>query len=209
MQAHTLNVKTVTEELSSSTTYGLSDQNVAKNSTLYGKNLITPKKRKSFIKRLIDALSEPMLLILEFAWVITMGVNVGKFLKNGEADFYECIGILLCVLLSASLTLFMEGRSQKAFEMLGKVYDKIKVKVIRNGKVTLILKEEVVCGDIILLESGDKIIADGRVVESNGLFVDESMLTGESGRVEKFADKVFAQNVPLAERKNMVYSGTY
>lgn len=209
MHAHTMHQKEIEIALKSNATVGLKNNSVEKNADLYGRNVITPKKRKSFIKRLIEALSEPMLLILEFAWVITAGVNIGKYLKNGEADFYECIGILLCVLLSAFLTLFMEGRSQKAFEMLGKVYDKISVKVIRDGKTVIISKEEVVCGDLVILESGNKIIADGRVVESNGLSVDESMLTGESVSVEKVADTVYSKTTPIAERKNMVYSGTF
>ncbi|MBR2384735.1 MAG: calcium-translocating P-type ATPase, PMCA-type [Clostridia bacterium] len=209
MKAYNLTVQEVLKNYGLNEKRGLSQEKVLKMREVYGKNETLSKKPKSFIKRLIDALSEPTLLILEFAWVVTLGVNVGKQLKNGSGDFLECVGILLAVALSASLTLIMEGKSQRAFEMLGKVYDKISVKVIRDGVITLIPKEQVVCGDVLLVETGDKIVADGRVIESNQLKIDESMLTGESDRVEKFADKWYDEDTPLAERRNMVYSGTF
>lgn len=207
--AYTKTAENVAKDYNSNLKNGLNENHVEISRKNYGKNEITPKKRKSFVKRLIGALSEPTLLILEFAWVVTLGVNFGKYLKNGEGDFLECIGILIAVVLSATLTLIMEGRSQKAFELLGKVYDKTSVKVIRDGKTKIISKEDVVCGDLVILESGDKVVADGRVIESNFLKIDESTLTGESSRVEKFADKTYSENTPVAERKNMVYSGTF
>lgn len=209
MKAYTLSVKEIENKLNVSKSVGLSTKSVDKMREKFGRNEMTPKKPKSFIKRLIEALLEPTLIILEFAWAITLGVNVGKFIKTGSGDFLECLGILIAVVLSASLTLIMEGKSQKAFEMLGRVYDKITVKVLRDGVVTFVPKESVVCGDVVLLEAGDKIVADGRVVESSELKTDESMLTGESSRVEKVAMQVYAENTPLAERKNMVYSGTF
>ncbi len=206
---HSLSLNSITKEFGVDKNKGLNEEQVVKLRAKFGRNEITPKKPKSFIKRLIEALSEPTLVILEFAWVITVGVNVGKYLKTGKGDFLECVGILFAVILSASLTLIMEGKSQKAFEMLGKVYDRISVKVVRGGEVTVIPKEEVVCGDIIKLESGNKIIADGRLINCNSLMVDESMLTGESQQVEKSANITLDKSVPLAERKNMVYSGTF
>ena len=206
---YTKPIESVAKELGSSLSNGLKTQNVPLQKSKFGVNVLTPKKRKSFIKRLIDALSEPTLVILEFAWVVTVGVNLGKFFKNGTGDFLECIGIMIAVILSATLTLVMEGKSQKAFEALGKVYDRISVKVVRDGRETVIPKEEVVCGDIVVVESGDKIIADGRVVESFSLSVDESTLTGESGRVEKSASAIYPKNTPLAERKNMLFSGSF
>lgn len=206
---HSLSVAETEKRFNVKKEKGLSRSSVGKMGELYGVNVPTPKKKKSFIKRLIGALLEPTLIILEFAWVITLGVNIGKYLKSGRGDFLECIGIFIAVVLSASLTLIMEGKSQRAFEMLGKVYDKTSVKVIRGGEVTVIPKEQVVCGDVLILEMGDKVAADGRLIESNGLKIDESMLTGESERVEKIADKVFAKGTPLAERLNMVYSGTF
>lgn len=188
---------------------GLTQGSLKKNFERYGKNLLSKKKKTSFFKRLIEALSEPMLIILLFSFFIAFGVSLGKFLKTGESDFAESFGILGAVILSVLITLIMEGSSEKAFNTLGKIYDRVTVKVIRGGQVITVSKEFVTINDIIILESGDKIIADGRLVESEGLSVDESALTGESVVAKKNADKILPATTPLAERVNCVYSGTF
>lgn len=188
---------------------GLSAGAVAANRRKFGANTMPKRKEKGPVRRLFAALCEPTLVILEFAWIITVGVNVGKFLKSGDGDVLECVGILAAILLSAVLTIVMEGRSAKAFELLGNVYDKISVKVVRGGKTMIVGREEVVCGDVILLGAGDKVIADGRLISAKDLFLDESMLTGESKPAEKRADVVLSPKTPLAERSNCVYSGTF
>ena len=209
LKIHSLSIQEVLKRYGTSKDIGLRQNDIYKMRELYGSNETSSKKPKSFIKRLIEALSEPTLLILEFACAITLGVNIGKYLKTGSGDFLECIGILIAIVLSASLTLIMEGKSQRAFEMLGRVYDKITVKVIRDGVTTLVPKEQIVCGDVVIVETGDKIVADGRLIENNSLKIDESMLTGESDRVEKCADKTYLEATPLAERFNMLYAGTF
>lgn len=209
MDFHTYSVDDAINKLNSNKDKGLSDALVDKNKSLYGLNLITRKKKQSIISKIFSALKEPMLLILLFGFVLAFGVNLGKYLKTGYGDFAECFGILFAVILSVCITLFMEGSSEKAFEMLNKLYDNVKVKVIRNGNVVSISQKEVVVGDILLIESGDKIVADGRLIESDLLTIDESALTGESVSVEKNHDQKFDINTPLAERKNMVYSGTF
>lgn len=208
MNAYSVKTDKLEREFSTSALYGLKRTQVDANRRRFGKNELEKKKKKSSFKRFIEALSEPTLVILEFAWVITVGVNLGKFIKTGSCDVYECIGILAAILISACLTVFMEGRSEKAFEILGAVYDKISVKVIRDGKTVVIPKEELVAGDVAFIETGDKIVADGRLIESNGLKIDESMLTGESDRVSKTVCEL-SDKTPLAERKNSVYSGTF
>ncbi|MBO5926538.1 MAG: calcium-translocating P-type ATPase, PMCA-type, partial [Clostridia bacterium] len=166
-------------------------------------------KNKSIIIRVLEALSEPMLIILELAGVITLGVNIGKTLKNNSGDFYECIGIVFAILVSVILTVVMEGRSQKAFESLTDIYEKSAVKVTRNGSITILPQNQVVVGDIVHLESGDKIVADGRLISSINLEVDESLLTGESKEIRKDSSVILSEKTPLAERINMVYSGTF
>lgn len=188
---------------------GLDGLKVKKSASTYGVNEITKSKQKSFFKKLIDALLEPMLVILEISFFITLGVNIGKFIKTGSGDFFDCIGIAFSILLSVILTLYMEDRSKKAFELLNKLYDKVSIKVIRDGAPTLINQTELVVGDIVLLEQGDKAFADGRLIESNNLTVDESMLTGESSPVSKNESVILKDNTPLAERKNMIYSGCF
>ena len=208
MNAHSVKIKEIENYYKTSESAGLKREQVERNRRDFGKNEITARKKKTVFKRFLEALSEPTLIILEFAWVITLGINIGKFVKNGSCDVYECVGIFVAILISACLTVFMEGRSEKAFELLNSVYDKISVKVIRDGRVTVIPKEEIVVGDLVILETGDKIVADGRLVECNGLKTDESTLTGESNRATKAVCAV-KDGTPLAERRNCVYSGTF
>ena len=198
----------VLRELNSSKK-GLNDSQVLVNRRKYGVNEITKKKPKSIFKRIIDALLEPMLIILELSGVITLGVNIGKALKSGDGDFYECFGILFAILISVILTVVMEGKSQKAFETLNSVYDSVAVKVKRNGEIVMLPQNQIVVGDIVIVESGDKVSADGRIITSNNLSVDESTLTGESLAVNKDENLILIDKTPLAERKNMLYSGTF
>ncbi len=188
---------------------GLNDSQVIKSSQKYGKNIITKQKGKTFIKKIIDALLDPMLIILELATVITLGVNIGKSLKGQSADFFECFGIVFAIFISVFLTIYMEGKSQKAFEILNNMYESTLVKVLRNGKTTLISQKDIVVGDIVFFDSGDKIIADCRIVKSNSLLVSEASLTGESQPVKKYDDIVLYSKTPLLERKNMLFSGCY
>ena len=209
MDFHTYSIDDVVNKLNSNKSKGLTDALVDKNKALYGLNQITKKKKQSLILKIFSALKEPMLLILLFGFVLALGVNLGKYLKTGYGDFAECFGILFAVVLSVCITLIMEGSSEKAFELLNNLYDNVKVKVIRNGSVISIGQKEVVVGDVLLVESGDKIVADGRLIESDLLSVDESALTGESVSVEKIHEQIYDKNTSLAERKNMVYSGTF
>lgn len=208
MKAYSLDVDKVLVGLDSSVN-GLSDNAVLLSQKKYGKNQITKVKPKTLFRRVSEALLEPMLIILEIAAAITLGVNIGKFIKTGNGDFYECIGIVLSILISVVLTLVMEGKSKKAFEMLGNLYDTAAVKVIRNGKIKIISQKDIVVGDVVAIEAGDKIYADGRLISSGGLEVDESMLTGESVAVKKYAGVTLSEKTPLAERKNMLYGGTF
>ncbi len=175
----------------------------------YGKNVLSKKKGKSFFSKAIDSLKEPMMLILCVSFIVALIANTGKYIRTGDGDFFEVFGIFCAIVLSVSITLVMEGSSQKAFGILSKVYGNVVVKVVRQGKVIMMNQSSVVVGDVIILESGDKIIADGRLLYSNELCVDESALTGESNSVKKTHDKTYESAVPLAERRNMLYSGTF
>ena len=178
------------------------------NARKYGLNSISKKKKRSFLLKITDALSEPMLLILLFAFFVTFGINLGRLLKLGYADFTECYGIIAAVVLSVFITIFMEGSSERAFLALDKMYDQALCKVLREGEIKLVKKSQITVGDILIAESGDKIAADCRIIECVDFSADESTLTGESKPVYKTAEKISAA-VPLAERKNMVYSGTF
>ncbi len=208
MEYYRESVKSVIKLLGSDKDFGLKEDKVRENKLKFGSNVLSKAKKKSFFSKLLESLKEPMLLILLFSFIIAFGISLGKFLKTGEGEFSECFGILGAIILSVSITMIMEGSSQKAFEALNKIYDDVKVKVIRNGEIVWIAQAEIVVGDVIFCESGDKIFADGRIIESNGLKIDESCLTGESVNITK-TDKEINRPVPLAERKNCVYSGTF
>ena len=188
---------------------GLNEVNYQKNLNKYGKNCLTKNNKTSFIKKILNAIKEPMLIILLISFLITLSINIFRYFSFGVSDFGECFGILGAIILSVVITLIMEGSSEKAFNTLNKIYDNVVIKVIRQGKVVMVSQANVVVGDILILEPGDKIVADGRLFESNFLKIDESALTGESKPSNKNYNLIFDKNTPLAERKNMVYSGTF
>lgn len=195
--------------LKSDAKFGLDIKTIGENLEKYGLNKLTAEKKRGFFSRLIDALKEPMLVILTFGFAVAFGSNLGKLFKTSEADFSECFGILAAILLSVSITLIMEGSSRKAFDALNGIYDNAAAEVIRDGKTMIVEQRFLTVGDIVLLRSGDKIVADGRLIESNFLSTDESALTGESAECKKDANAILERGAPLAERKNCVYSGTF
>lgn len=200
--------KTV-KALNTSINYGLTAKEANLRLKKYGENSLSRQKKKGFFSKVIDALKEPMLLILAFGFILSLGSCLGEFFKTKHADFSECVGILIAILLSVSITLFMEGSSEKAFLTLNRVYGDLTVKVVRDGTVIVVSQRNLVVGDIVILETGDKIVADGRLIYSENLRVDESMLTGESKEVSKNSEIVCPNFAPLAERQNSVFSGSF
>lgn len=189
---------------------GLNAEQVIENREKYKSNVLTKQKGDSLLKRIISSATEPMILMLIAAGLIALGVNIYRSVTGGEADFLECAGVFFAIALSVCISVVMEGRSQKAFEALSKIGDDIVVKVVRGGETMTIAKSEAVAGDILILSTGDKIPADARLLSSESMSVDESALTGESVPVEKSAEaEITDEKTPLAERANMVYSGTY
>ena len=206
---HSLEKESVLRALHTAEKEGLSDAARKANLERYGRNTLEKKKKKSLFSRILESLTEPMLLILVFSLAITFGANLGKFLKSGEGDFIECAGILFSIVLSVTISLVMEGSSERAFRLLAKMYDNVQIRVIRGGKTVYLPQEELCVGDIVLLSGGDKIAADGRLLSCVDFRADESALTGESAPVKKDADLVLNASTPLAERRNMVYAGTF
>ena len=197
-------------ELESDAREGLAPEKVAEHRAKYGKNEFTRAGRKTLWRRVWEAATEPMLILLFFAWVITVAVNVVNATQGEPFDYYECVGILVAIAVSVVLTVVMEGRSAKAFEELNKIKEGAEIKVVRGGVVQYVPQNELVAGDVVYLETGNKVAADGRLIESVSLSADESSLTGESAPAEKDASASFAKDeVPVAERANMVYSGTF
>ena len=188
---------------------GLKPEQVEKSRSTYGSNSFVRQSHESLAKRIWDASTEPMLVMLIFAAIITLAVNITRYFTGGEYNFLECVGIFAAIALSVVITIITEGKSAKAFEALNKINEDTLIKVIRNGEPQLITQKEIVVGDIIMVETGDKIVADGRLLTGNDLSVDESALTGESLPVKKDAEFVCQKETPVAERANMLYSGCF
>lgn len=157
---------------------GLSKSEVIKSRNKYGSNKISTGKKNSFLKLLLETMGDPIIRILLIALAIKT-----LFLFR-DFDWYETIGILIAILLASFISTISEYGSEAAFSRLQEESSKIKVKVIRDKKVALVFVDEVVVNDIVVLEPGDKIPADGVVIEGE-LSVDESMLNGEKKEAKK------------------------
>jgi len=189
---------------------GLTVEQAADNISKYGANSLTKEKGESLLKRIWNSATEPMILMLIAAGFIALAVNLFRAVSSGNGDFLEVVGIFVAISLSVIITVVMEGRSAKAFEALSKINEDIMVKALRNGHPVMLRQKDIAVGDILLLATGDRIPADGRLIESMELAVDESALTGESVPADKNADTVITdEKTPLAERVTMLYSGTY
>lgn len=170
----------------------------------YGRNCIKKRYKTSLVKRILNALFEPMILILLFAWLITFAVNLTNLLNNQTSDFFECIGIFISITVSVGLTVIMESKSEKAFELLEKYSSNTSVKVVRNNRQTVIDSSDVVVGDVLLFDAGDKIVADALILDADELESEESTLNGE---VKPIMKKAYEGGVFLT--RNMLFSGTY
>lgn len=189
---------------------GISSEQAKRNGEEYGVNTLSRAKPESLLSRIWHSATEPMILMLIAAGVIALAVNIIRAFTGGEADFWECVGIFAAISLSVIITVVMEGRSAKAFEALNKINEDVMVRAMRDGSTVMLNQKDIVVGDILLLATGDKISADGRLLESMGLAADESALTGESIPSKKDAELIITdEKTPVAERFNMAYSGTY
>lgn len=179
-----------------------------------GKNKLAEGKKVSLIKRFFLQLANPMIIVLIIAAVISLITTLipvmtgeGHFDTTELAEFFIIIGV---VLLNAILGVVQEGRAEKAIEAL-KEMTASTCKVIRDGVLRQIRNEDLVIGDVVVLEAGDSVPADCRLLESASLKAEEAALTGESVPSEKFVDALTAEDgkdVPLGDRKNMVYMGS-
>ena len=157
---------------------GLSEKEVVRNRERYGSNRVTKVKGNTFWRLFIESLGDPIIKILLIALVIKLFFVFNKY------DIFESIGILIAVLLASLISTLSELGSESAFKTLFSELDKIKVKVFRNNNLDEIDSDLIVVEDIIKLTSGDKIVADGYLLEGN-ISVDESSLTGESKEINK------------------------
>lgn len=208
-QAYCETPKQVLDAFQVDSTSGLTPHQVVQSREIYGENILAQGKKITFWQRLWGALCEPMTLLLLLAATILLAVNLVHLFTGGETDFIECAGVGIAILLSVGISVMMEGRSAKAFEALQAIGADVRPQVLRGGQRICIPQSELVVGDIVFVSTGDKLTADGRLIESYGLIADESALTGESAPVEKVADALVSPEAPIAERLTMLYAGSF
>ena len=198
---------------------GLTNDQVAELRKRYGSNLLTPPPRTPWWKQLLEKFKDPTIIILLASAVISLSMTaIEKYaLGNQDVQFTESIGIFLAVFLAIAVGYFSERKSEGEFDALNKVKEDIPVKVLRNGQITTTHIGDVVTGDLIVLDMGDKVPADGILLDCMGLLIDQSLLTGESAPVRKTpavpkspdgAFVVDAETFEKADENNCVYRGT-
>ena len=160
---------------------GLTDEQVIDSRKKYGENRLTPPKKESLWLQFFEKFTDPIIVILLIALLLSIAVSCYDFLSgHGTAGvFFEPTGILIAILLATVVGFCFEVSANKKFEILNQVNDDIWVKTVRNGDICQILRKEVVTGDIIIIETGEEVPADGELLEAVSLQINESTLTGE------------------------------
>jgi len=185
---------------------GLTAIEVEQSRQKHGENVLTPPKRQSMWHLYLEKYQDPMVRILLVAAIVSLGL---AFVKN---DFIETIGIIAAVILATTVGFYFERDAARKFDVLTQLSEEQLVKVMRDGVIIEIPRREVVVGDVVMVETGDEVPADGELFEATDLQVDESSLTGEPITEKKVEggntknDETYAKNLLL--RSSMVMSGT-
>ena len=190
------NIEDIEKELETNSN-GLISKEVKIRQEKYGKNILPRKKSDSVLKIFFNEFKDPMVILLLVA--ILASIIAGEVI--------DAIAIFAIVLIDAIMGTYQENKANHTAEALAKLVT-TKTKVVRDDEVISIDAEELTIGDYVLLESGDKISADMRIVEAHNLMIDESILTGESVQVAKNIEIINKENVIIAEQSNMAFSGT-
>lgn len=197
---HHLTEEEVLTELSTNRENGLSSKEAECRLERHGLNRLQEAKKDSLFKRLLNQLKDPMIIVLLAAAALSL-------VSSGFSDWADPIIILLIVIVNAVISISQENNANKALEALRNMSAPL-AKVLRNGETVRVGTDQLVPGDIILLEAGDLIPADGRILSCANLKADESAMTGESVPVSKAAVSSLPENTVLGDRKNMVISST-
>ena len=188
-------------------TNGLNSQQVQSRREKYGLNKLKEGRKPTLLQRFLTQLKDPMLIIL----MIAAAVSALTGMLSGENEWAEVVIIIAVVLLNAILGVVQESKAEAAIEAL-QTMTAATCKVIRDGKQITLRSDELVPGDIVVLEAGDAVPADGRIIENASLKIEEAALTGESVPVNKMIDALNlsggSDDVPLGDRKNMCYMGS-
>ena len=199
----TLRKEEVLQKLKTDKRGGLAKEEVENRQKEYGKNKLKEKQKETILMKFIKQFNDFMIIILIIASIISAGVSY----MQGENDYIDSIIIIAIVILNAIMGVIQETKAEKSIEALQKMTPR-KTKVIREGKTKEINAEELVPGDIVILEAGNYVPADSRIIEAHNLKIEESSLTGETEAVTKNAEIICKKDVPLGDRLNMAYMST-
>ena len=188
------------KELCSNLQCGLSNEQIMINREKFGENALEEKKKTPMILKFLAEFKDPLIIILIIAAIVSVIVD--------PHEWIESLIIMIVVLVNAILGLYQENKAEKSLEALRKM-SASSCKVIRENSIQTIATKELVVGDIILVEAGDSIPADARIIECSNLKVEEAALTGESVPVDKNSDYIEADDIPLGDKKNCLFSSTY
>ena len=160
---------------------GLDDRQVMQSRLEHGSNILTPPRKASAWSKFLAKFSDPLIIILLIAGVMSVGISFYEYfaLGSGPGVFFEPTGIFIAIMLATGLAFYFEEKADKEFALLNRVNDDTPVQVIRGGLSIEIARKDVVVGDIVLLNTGEEVPADGQLLEAVSLSVDESSLTGE------------------------------
>ena len=160
---------------------GLSDAQVEESRLRNGANILTPQEKDPLWKRFLEKFEDPLIIILLIAGALSIGISCYEYWGLGEGGgvFFEPVGIFIAILLATGLAFIFELKADREFALLNQVNDDEPVQVIRNGNVTQVPRKDVVVGDIVILNTGEEVPADGKLLEAVSLNIDESTLTGE------------------------------
>ena len=200
---HTLTRDDIFKQLGTSKDTGLSESEVKKRISIYGKNEIPDANHSGIISKLLNQFNDYMIIILLIAAAISLAIAI----YEKQNDFVEPIVIVFIILLNAIIGVIQEEKAEKALEEL-KNLTQPTAKAVRDGEIKKINACELVPGDIIILKAGDFVPADSRLIKSSELTADESSLTGESHPISKDASKIFEITTPIADVTNMLWSAT-
>ena len=196
----TLRKEEVFRKLKTDRRNGLNLNEVKERQQKYGKNKIKDKPKETFIIKFVKQFNDFMIIILIIASIVSAVISY----LQGENDYIDSIIIIAIVILNALMGVIQEAKAEKSIEALQEMTPP-KAKVIREGKTYEINAQDVVIGDIVILEAGNYVPADGRIIENFNLKIEESSLTGETEPVLKDADKICKQDIPLGDMNNMAF----
>ena len=201
---HTKNIKEIEKELRTNIKTGLGEEDVKIRQNEFGKNKIEERKKESIFVKFLNQFKDFMIIILIIAAIISAIVSY----MEGAGDYFDSIIIIAIVIFNGIMGLVQEMKAEKSIEALKKMSAPV-AKVRRNGKVLTINGEDIVPGDIVILEAGNYVPADLRLINTNNLKIEESSLTGETEAVLKDEKAVFSNDkIPLGDMCNLAFAGT-